>query len=107
MLFTVIYLSILQRAQEGRRKLLWLLPLLAVLWTNLHGGFIFGIVIVGLVGAGELAGAVLAATKEERWTAVRASIPYLATAASPACSSRSRVLSNNSMASARCSSATW
>jgi len=81
MLFTVIYLSILQRAQEGRRKLLWLLPLLAVLWTNLHGGFIFGIVIVGLVGAGELVRAVLAATKEERWAAVQASIPYLATAA--------------------------
>jgi hypothetical protein len=81
MLFTVIYLSILQRAQEGRRKLLWLLPLLAVLWTNLHGGFIFGIVIVGLVAAGELAPLVLGATSEERWKAVRASIPYLATAA--------------------------
>ena len=80
MLFTVIYLSILQRVQEGRKKLLWLLPLLAVLWTNLHGGFVFGIVILGLVGAGELAGAVLAATSEERWKAVRASVPYLATA---------------------------
>src|SRR5579864_7448375 len=81
MLFTVIYLSILQRVQEGRRKLLWWLPLLAVLWTNLHGGFVFGILIVGLVGAGELVSAVLAATSEERWKAVRASIPYLATAA--------------------------
>jgi hypothetical protein len=81
LLFTVIYLSILQRAQEGRRKLLWLLPLLAVLWTNLHGGFILGVIIVGLVGAGELAGAVLGATSEERWNAVRASIPYVATAA--------------------------
>ena len=81
MLFTVIYLSILQRVQEGRRKLLLWLPLLAVLWTNLHGGFLFGIIIVGLVGAGELVSAVLAATSEERWKAVRASIPYLATAA--------------------------
>ena len=80
MLFTVIYLSILQRVQEGRRKLLWWLPLLAVLWTNLHGGFLFGIIILGLMGAGELAGAVLGATSEERWKAVRASIPYLVTA---------------------------
>ena len=59
---------------------MWL-PLLAVLWTNLHGGFLFGIIIVGLVGAGELVSAVLAATSEERWKAVRASIPALATAA--------------------------
>jgi hypothetical protein len=81
MLFTVIYLSILQRVQEGRTKLLWLLPLMAIVWTNLHGGFVFGIVIVGLVGAGELAGALLAATAEERWKAVRASIPYFAAAA--------------------------
>jgi len=81
MLFTVIYLSILQRVQEGRMKLLWLLPLLAIVWTNLHGGFVFGIVIVGLVGAGELAGALFAATAEERWKAVRASIPYFAAAA--------------------------
>ncbi len=80
MLFTVIYLSILERVREGRRKLLLWLPLLAVLWTNLHGGFIFGIIIVGLIGAGELVGAVLAATSEERWKAVRASVPYLATA---------------------------
>lgn len=81
MLFTVIYLSILQRVQEGRMKLLCLLPLLAVVWTNLHGGFVFGIVIVGLVGTGELAGALVAATAEERWKAVRASIPYFAAAA--------------------------
>jgi len=81
MLFTVIYLSILQRVQEGRMKLLWLLPLLGVLWTNLHGGFVFGIVIVGLFGAGELAGALFAVTTEERWKAVRSSIPYFAAAA--------------------------
>jgi hypothetical protein len=80
MLFTVIYLSILQRVQEGRRKLLLWLPLLAVLWANLHGGFLFGIIILGLVAAGELAGAVLAATSEERWKAVRNSVPYAATA---------------------------
>jgi len=81
MLFTVIYLSILQRVQEGRMKLLWLLPLLGVLWTNLHGGFLVGIVIVGLVGAGELAGVLLAATAEERRKSLYSSIPYFVTAA--------------------------
>src|SRR5581483_7581470 len=81
MLFTVIYLSILERVREGRRKLLLWLPLLAVLWTNLHGGFLFGIIILGLIGAGELVSAALAATREQRGNAVRASIPYLATAA--------------------------
>jgi hypothetical protein len=48
------FYSLLERAREGRPGgLLWL-PLLTVLWTNLHGGFIIGLIVVGTYAAGEL-----------------------------------------------------
>ena len=42
LLFTVIFYSILERVKDGKRRLLWWLPALTVLWTNLHGGFFVG-----------------------------------------------------------------
>jgi hypothetical protein len=76
LLFTVIFLSVLSR----ERPALWVLPLLTVVWTNLHGGFMVGIVMLCAYGAGELARAVLASSGERR-EAARASVPYFATAA--------------------------
>ena len=43
-----------QRAR-GEPAWLLLLPLLMVLWTNLHGGFFVGIFLIGCYAAGELA----------------------------------------------------
>src|SRR5690349_6396278 len=57
MLFTVVFLAILERVREGRTKLLWWLPLLTILWANIHAGFLAGIIILGAYGAGELVGA--------------------------------------------------
>ena len=55
LLFTVIFYTILERVKESRHtRLLWVLPLLTVLWTNLHGGWFMGVVLAGLYGAGEL-----------------------------------------------------
>ena len=45
LLFTVLFVGILE-SREPRR--LWLLPPLAVLWTNLHAGFVFGIALVAV-----------------------------------------------------------
>lgn len=49
MCITVFYLLERTREMEGRgRKLLPLLPLSLVLWSNLHGGFIIGMGMVGI-----------------------------------------------------------
>jgi hypothetical protein len=43
LLFTVIFYSILERVREQRKtRLLWWLPPLTILWTNLHGGRVRG-----------------------------------------------------------------
>jgi hypothetical protein len=38
--------GLLSASERGRAPSFWLLPLIA-LWTNLHGGFVFGLVLVG------------------------------------------------------------
>jgi hypothetical protein len=45
--------AILQDYREGRRDRLGWLPLLMVLWVNLHGGFFLGLAVVWLVLLGE------------------------------------------------------
>jgi hypothetical protein len=79
MLFTVILLMVLDRAREGRTRWLWALPLFFVLWTNLHGGFFVGLVIVAGYAAGELARALFTANSDERRTAFQSAIRYAVT----------------------------
>jgi hypothetical protein len=56
LLFTVVFYAILERAREEKNaRLLWWLPVLTVLWTNLHGGWFIGVVLTGLFGVGEMA----------------------------------------------------
>ena len=81
MLFAVVFLAILDRVQGGQLRLLWWLPAITVVWTNLHGGFFVGILMLGAYGAGELTRALTASGRDERNAAARASLPYLATAA--------------------------
>jgi hypothetical protein len=81
MLFAVIFCSILERAKDGNVRLLWWLPALTILWTNLHGGFFVGIALAGTYAAGEIADALFTADKDQRSRALRKSLPYLAAAA--------------------------
>ena len=76
-LFIVVFLDVLDRAYDGRKALLWVLPPLMVLWTNLHGGFFVGVVLIGAYAGGELIGAVLAENRSERLASARASLPYI------------------------------
>jgi hypothetical protein len=80
MFFTVVFLSILERVRDGRTRLLFALPLLTVLWTNVHGGFFVGILLIGCYAVGELAAATVAVHRYDRLAALRRSRPYLAAA---------------------------
>jgi hypothetical protein len=81
LLFTVLFYALLERVREGNRTrlLLWLPPL-TVLWTNLHGGWFVGIVLLGLYAAGELTGGILEAQARTLRQALARSVPYAAAA---------------------------
>jgi hypothetical protein len=74
LLFVVVFYTVLERVREGRPSLaglsclaLWL-PLATILWTNLHGGFFVGILMILSYAAGDAARAILATDRRE-WRA--------------------------------------
>ena len=66
-LFTVIWFGVLEDFKEdGKwRRLLWL-PLLTLLWGNLHGGFLVGFVLLGIYLVGASLGAWGCGSGDER-----------------------------------------
>jgi hypothetical protein len=63
MLFLVVFYSILE---DGRMRLLFVLPVSTVIWTNLHGGFFAGILLICAYAGGELIAALVARSSEDR-----------------------------------------
>jgi hypothetical protein len=52
--FLAVYLLALDRFQQTRRRrLLVVFPLLMLLWANLHGGFVLGLVVLAITVGGE------------------------------------------------------
>ncbi|MCJ7490620.1 MAG: hypothetical protein MUP15_00415 [Dehalococcoidia bacterium] len=47
-LLFAVFVYVLQRHDEGDAMPLWVLPLLMALWVNLHLGFFYGLMVVGL-----------------------------------------------------------
>ena len=53
-LFFAIYLYILKKTSlEKKYRILWCLPVLNIIWTNLHGGFALGIILILIYSVGE------------------------------------------------------
>ena len=52
--FFVFYLYILKYAKKNNNyKILWTLPVLNIIWANLHGGFAIGLILIFLFAVGE------------------------------------------------------
>jgi hypothetical protein len=59
LLFLVLFYAALESVRAGRTRLagipyLAILPAATILWTNLHGGFVAGILMIAAYGCGEL-----------------------------------------------------
>jgi hypothetical protein len=48
------YALLLTHYRRGHARALWPLPALMILWVNLHGGYVIGLVLLGLTFVGEL-----------------------------------------------------
>jgi hypothetical protein len=87
LLFVVLFYGALDRVRDGRTRLagmpyLALLPAATILWTNLHGGFFVGILMIAAYGGGELLKMAFAADRGQRRPAALAAARYfLSTAA--------------------------
>jgi hypothetical protein len=53
-LFTLLWVEALYRFEEGNRSALLWLPPLMLLWVNVHGGFILGLVLLVLFGCARI-----------------------------------------------------
>ena len=86
LLFVVLFYGALERVREGRMRVagvpyLALLPAATILWTNLHGGFFVGILMIAAYGGGELLKAAFSADRKERGLAGRKAGRYFLSAA--------------------------
>ena len=85
LVFLVLFYGALERVRDGRRTLcgvpyLAILPAVTVLWTNLHGGFFVGVLMIGTYGIAELLQLVLLPAPGDRRPALRRARAYLLTA---------------------------
>ncbi len=51
--FALVFSHLILSSERGNRKALYWTPVLMVLWTNLHGGFVVGIVLLAAAAIGE------------------------------------------------------
>ena len=47
-LFLVITLIVLERFRQGKRRAVWALPILMLIWVNAHGSWIIGLGVIGI-----------------------------------------------------------
>lgn len=55
MLFTLLWYMALENYRLRGARYIYLLPVLTILWVNLHGGFMAGLLLVGVYWSGSLA----------------------------------------------------
>ena len=57
LLLTAVFVLIVERVKDGkwRPRTLWWLPLLTLVWANLHSGYLLGVVLLSTYAVGDLA----------------------------------------------------
>ncbi len=86
LLFLVIFYGGLESIREGRPRFagipwVWIFPVITVLWTNLHGGFFVGILMVAAYAAGEVVSLALERDSKARANHQRTARAFLLSAA--------------------------
>jgi len=70
-LITIVWFWILDSAtRTGRTRRLFLLPVLMLLWANVHGGFVTGLVLIAIFFVGAMIATVLERDSESRRKAI-------------------------------------
>ena len=74
LLFLVLFYAALEQVRDGRTRLLRVpilaaLPVVTILWTNLHGGFFVGVLMILAYGGGEILRLLFSPNAADRWPA--------------------------------------
>ncbi|MGA8150768.1 MAG: hypothetical protein WB952_07455 [Terriglobales bacterium] len=71
-LMAAVFCRVLNSVEKKRKsQALWGLPLLTIVWTNLHGGFFVGIVLICTYAIGAAAEELLRGSQENLWRRLR------------------------------------
>jgi hypothetical protein len=76
MLFAVVLLHLLQTADDGNKKALYFTPLLLAVWTNIHGGFVAGLLILFCHAFGLTLSELLAGPPQQLYSVFAKTRPY-------------------------------
>lgn len=52
-LLTAIWITLLENMDEGKTRSWWALPIVMLLWVNIHGMFVVGMIVLGIYLAGD------------------------------------------------------
>ena len=67
-LFLILTLIVLERFRQGRRRAIWTLPILMLVWVNAHGSWIVGLGVIGVYLASGLLEFHIGNVKALRWS---------------------------------------
>jgi len=79
--FFAIFICELWAYQHGKRVRLWLLPVLMLLWVNLHPGFVAGLAAIGAYLLLEVTDLIYAERRAGAFVRLRGALPWLAACA--------------------------
>jgi hypothetical protein len=75
-LFTLLWVEALYRFEEGKHSALLWLPPLMLLWVNVHGGFILGLVLLALFGCARIWNYLMAPSAGDRQKIVQLALAF-------------------------------